>query len=80
MYRAASKRHRGRRWVKETENFEIGGLTNASCRTYLTQIVNIDNNRLRISSLRDAYQTDSLHLMAEVLLSQGSRKILENYW
>ena len=64
----------GHRWVKETENSEIGGLTDASCRTYLTQIVSINNNRLRISSLRDAYQTDSLHLMTEVLLCQRSRE------
>ena len=74
MYRAASKRHRGCRWVKKTENFGIGGLTDASCRTYLTQIVNINDNRLRIFSLRDADQTDSLHLMAEVLLCQRSRE------
>ena len=55
-------------------NFEIGGLTDTSCRTYLTLIVNINNNRLRISSLRDADQTNSLHLMAEVLLCQRSRE------
>ena len=74
MYKAASKKHIGSRWVKAIENSEIGGLTDASCRTYLTQIVNINNNRLRISSLRDAYQTDSLHLMAEVLLCQRSKE------
>ena len=47
--------------MKETENFALGGLTDTSCRTYLPQIVNINDNWLQISSLRDADRTGSLH-------------------
>ena len=52
----------------------VDGLTDASCRTYLTQIVNVKYSRLRISCLRHADWADSLHLMTEVLFCQRCRE------